>query len=88
MAQVMKRWRIRRWLVWMLVLGAGVWFLFSDKMSKGFRFGIPIGLAAVVMIFGWYDLFKEYEADDPGAKDFESELKQRREQNRSENDMH
>ncbi len=75
----MSRWRIRTVLVYLVVFSVPAYALFWDRISATWRLGLPCLLAAVLLVFGWYDLRKDLDENDPLKKEIE---KERRETNR------
>jgi hypothetical protein len=71
----MKRWRLRKALVFLLVCTVPAYILAHDKLSVFWRFTIPVGIAIISYVFGRYDLRHDFEPDDPARKELENDIR-------------
>jgi hypothetical protein len=72
----MRRWHIRRLVIWGLVFTALIWLVFWRKLPLMVRWGVPGAVGVFLFIFGWYDIARGLEKDDPARAEFEKEMKE------------
>ena len=72
----MRRWRIRRLVIWGLVFMALLWLIVWHKLPLVVRWGVPAVVGVFLAIFGWYDIARGLEMDDPARAEFEKEMRE------------
>jgi hypothetical protein len=85
----MKRWRIRYFLVFLAVASVAPLLLLWDRIPVFWRWGLPCVLLVTLLLFGWFDLIKPFEEDDPAHRELledqkELDVKNRKDQRKKE----
>jgi hypothetical protein len=79
----MKRWHIRKGLMFLLVASAALYILAFDRMSGLCKCLVPVIVCSVLYVFGWYDLKTPLEPDDPARKELEEDGRDSREEKKA-----